>query len=188
MSPNWAIGSPILLSFHDFPANYSNSNCRPINEPFNRPLTTHSGFTDDPAGRNEIELLFPRLELISPYQMDGRVLILPVQGNGNSNLTLLNSESTIKFTGKPVEKNGKVYMQTDNLKFSVQPQKMIVEFGNMFNGDPVLGPTTNQFLNENWADIYAELRVSVEAAFSKVIETVINNVFASLQYKNAFAA
>lgn len=147
-----------------------------------------SGFTDDPAGQNEIQLTFPRLELISPYSMDGRVLILPVQGNGDSNLTLINSEGSIKFTGKPVEKNGKVYMQTDNLQLSVQPAKLIMQFGNMFNGDPVLGPTTNQFLNENWADIYRELRGSVEAAFSKVIETIINNVFASLQYKNAFAA
>lgn len=120
--------------------------------------------------------------------MDGRVLILPVAGKGDSNLTLLNSESTIRFSGKPVTKNDKVYMQTDNLQFSVQPSKMIVEFGNMFNGDPVLGPTTNQFLNDQWEDIYRELKPSVEAAFGKVIQTLINNVFASLQYKNAFSA
>lgn len=120
--------------------------------------------------------------------MDGKVLILPVQGKGQSNLTLLNNESSIKFTGKPVTKNGKVYLQTDDLKLSVQPEKMIVQFGNMFNGDPVLGPTTNQFLNENWSDIYKELRPSVEAAFGKVVETLINNVFASVQYKNAFQA
>lgn len=132
--------------------------------------------------------MFPRLELVGPYIMDGRVLILPVQGKGESNLTLLDSDTIISFTGKPVTKNGKVYMQTDNLKFSLSPGKMIVQFGNMFNGDPVLGPSTNQFLNENWQDIYKELRTSVESAFGKVIETLINNVFAGLQYKNAFLA
>lgn len=135
-----------------------------------------------------MKLAFPRLELVGPYIMDGRVLILPVQGKGESNLTLLDSDTTISFTGKPVTKNGKVYMQTDNLKFSLSPGKMIVQFGNMFNGDPVLGPSTNQFLNENWQDIYKELRTSVESAFGKVIETLINNVFAGLQYKNAFLA
>lgn len=135
-----------------------------------------------------MKLTFPRLELIGPYSMDGRVLILPVQGKGASNLTLIDSECTIKFSGKPIDKNGKVYMQTDNLKFTLQPGKMIVQFGNMFNGDPVLGPTTNQFLNENWQDIYKELQTSVETAFGKVLETLINNVFASLQYKNAFLA
>lgn len=132
--------------------------------------------------------MFPRLELVGPYIMDGRVLILPVQGKGESNLTLLDSDTIISFTGKPVTKNGKVYMQTDNLKFSLSPGKMIVQFGNMFNGDPVLGPSTNQFLNENWQDIYKELRTSVESAFGKVIETLINNVFAGVQYKNAFLA
>lgn len=151
-------------------------------------ISFDSGFTSDLSGVNELRMMFPRLELISPYQMDGRVLILPVAGKGDSNLTLLNSESTIKFSGKPVTKNGKIYMQTDNLIFTVQPSKMIVQFGNMFNGDPLLGPTTNQFLNENWEDIYRELKPSVEAAFGKVIETLINNVFASLQYKNAFLA
>lgn len=126
--------------------------------------------------------------MVGPYIMDGRVLILPVQGKGESNLTLLDSDTIISFTGKPVTKNGKVYMQTDNLKFSLSPGKMIVQFGNMFNGDPVLGPSTNQFLNENWQDIYKELRTSVESAFGKVIETLINNVFAGVQYKNAFLA
>lgn len=135
---------------------------------------------------NELALTFPRLELISPYRMDGKVLILPVQGKGDSNLTLLNTESTIKFTGTPVTKNGKVYMQTADLKFALEPKQMIVQFGNMFNGDPLLGPSTNQFLNENWADIYRELQPSVEIAFGEVLRTLINNVFASLQYKNAF--
>lgn len=145
-----------------------------------------SGFTSDPAGQNEILMMFPRLELVGPYEMDGRVLILPVQGKGESNLTLTNSQVSIRFLGKPVTKNGKVYMQTDNLKFTVQPAKMTVQFQNLFNGDPVLGPTTNQFLNENWSDIFGELKPSVEAAFGEVVKTLINNVFASLAYKNAF--
>lgn len=135
---------------------------------------------------NELALTFPRLELISPYRMDGKVLILPVQGKGDSNLTLLDTQSTIKFKGSPVTKNGKVYMQTADLKFALEPKQMIVQFGNMFNGDPLLGPTTNQFLNENWADIYKELQPSVEIAFGEVLRTLINNVFSSLQYKNAF--
>lgn len=101
-------------------------------------------------------------------------------------MTLINSHCTLKFTGKTVERNGKVYMQTDDLRFSLEPKLLVMNFENLFNGDKTLGPTTNLFLNENWSDIYKELQVSIERAFGQVIETIINNVFAGTSYKNAF--
>lgn len=51
------------------------------------------GFEKDPKGQFEIRLKGPVLYLVGPYKISGRVLILPVQGEGKSNMTLGNSIS-----------------------------------------------------------------------------------------------
>lgn len=36
----------------------------------------------------EVHARIPRVEMIARYKIDGRVLVLPITGNGKSNLTL----------------------------------------------------------------------------------------------------
>lgn len=57
-----------------------------------------SGFNKNPHGNKiDIRLKSPRIELYGPYRANGRVLLLPIQGDGICNLTLGN------FTHKPVK-------------------------------------------------------------------------------------
>lgn len=47
------------------------------------------GFQKDPRGSKiEVEGFLPKITLIGDYKIQGKVLILPIQGNGKSNLTL----------------------------------------------------------------------------------------------------
>lgn len=49
----------------------------------------HSGFGSVVAGsKYEVHARIPRIEMIAKYNIEGRVLILPITGNGKSNLTL----------------------------------------------------------------------------------------------------
>lgn len=48
----------------------------------------HRGFQKQNEGKYEIKLKGPVLYLIGPYKVTGRVLILPIQGEGQSNMTL----------------------------------------------------------------------------------------------------
>lgn len=65
----------------------------------------------------------PQVALIGDYSISGRILILPIQGEGKCNLTLDNMDFTIKWTGKTVTKNGKEYLQTDKFKFSFETSR-----------------------------------------------------------------
>lgn len=47
-----------------------------------------SGFQKNPAGRYVLKLKGPVLDLVGPYKISGRVLVLPIQGVGQSNITL----------------------------------------------------------------------------------------------------
>lgn len=105
-------------------------------------IFTYRGFNKDPIGDYVFKLKGPVLHLIGPYKISGRVLILPIQGEGASNITLgtlhsINSETgfkisnfvtvspdiTIKFTGKTTTRNGKEYLYTDDLKLSFTIEK-----------------------------------------------------------------
>lgn len=49
-----------------------------------------SGFQTNPEGKYVFHLKGPILYLIGPYKISGRVLVLPIQGDGISNTTLGN--------------------------------------------------------------------------------------------------
>ncbi|XP_059610155.1 protein takeout-like [Phlebotomus argentipes] len=146
-----------------------------------------TGFSKQYEGsKNEIEFVAPIIQLVGQYQISGKVLILPIQGNGQSNFTLENVKIRVKFTGKKVTKNQNDYFQTNDIKISMTTSKLWIHFDNLYNGDKLLGDTTNTFLNENWMDIFNELKPDISKAYAAAIQTIINNVFAKLPYREYF--
>lgn len=93
----------------------------------------------------------------------------------------------IRFTGTPMEKDGATYMKIDKFQLIADPGRMIYKIDNLFNGDKTLGDNMNLFLNENWADIYKEMRVTIASAFSKIFENVIGHVFTKYPYDKFFS-
>lgn len=63
---------------------------------------------------------------------------------------------------------------------------MQTHFGNLFNGDKQLGETTNRFLNENWQDIFNEIKGSIFDAFSLIAQSMLNNMWAHHDYRHLF--
>lgn len=41
----------------------------------------------DPEEFNEVEVFVPNLQIISPYNIDGKVFLFPIKGSGNTNFT-----------------------------------------------------------------------------------------------------
>ena len=60
----------------------------------------------------------------------------------------------MKLLTKKVIKEGKGYMQIDKSKLNYTTEKVLFDFTNLFNGNKVLGETTNRFFNENWKQIH----------------------------------
>lgn len=65
--------------------------------------------------------------------------------------------------------------------------RLHIFFGNLFKGDKALGDNTNLFLNENWKDIFNELKVNLFDAFGQIMENVITGMFTRIPYKELFA-
>ncbi|XP_058169536.1 protein takeout-like [Anopheles ziemanni] len=146
-----------------------------------------SGFTPNPT-KMELNLLVPVASLVGGYKINGKVLILPIQGEGSSNMTMANCDISLKWTGKLVEKSGKQFYQIDKFKVHFDTTRFYMDFTNLFNGDKALGDNMNVFLNDNWQDILKELKPAIAAAFTQIFESVIGNVFSKVPYSELYLA
>lgn len=175
----------------------------------------------------------PHLFLVGAYKISGRVLILPIQGEGASNITLgmlwktiyvrkfsiqitfeiiaVDPELNVNFDGRSFKRNGKEYMKIENLSLTFTISRylnnaapnlttklillfqifyffrMHFDFKNLYNGDKLLGDSTNLFLNENWQDIFNEIKGSIFDAFSLIAQSTLTNIFNKVPYKDLFS-
>ncbi|KAH8312517.1 hypothetical protein KR044_011228, partial [Drosophila immigrans] len=145
------------------------------------------GFDANPAtSKFEMYGSFPKISLRGKYVADGRILILPIRGDGDADITLFNPKFSVKFKPGLQVRNGKTYLSVDKLKVLLEPQKMNIKLTNLFNGDKALGNNLNQFLNENWADVWSELQPSVHTAIAEIMKSILSTLFKRFPYEDIF--
>jgi len=62
----------------------------------------HSGFGKDLTGKHEVRIIAKTFSLVGPYNINGKVLILPISGTGKSNMTM-GKISRLGSQNKPVD-------------------------------------------------------------------------------------
>lgn len=146
-----------------------------------------TGFKTDPEkNKLEIRLKTALGSIQGPYQINGKMLVLPIQGKGNVTLDLKNLDVSLKFLTKKVEKDGKTYMHLEKSKFNYDITGANVNFSNLFNGDKALGDNMNLFLNENWKILLDELKKPIVINFAEVFRNLLNGMFEKTPYDEFF--
>ncbi|XP_017080003.2 uncharacterized protein LOC108113805 [Drosophila eugracilis] len=145
------------------------------------------GFGKDLTAKHEVKIVTKIFSLVGPYDIKGKVLILPISGSGQSNLTLVNTKAILSFWGKPLEKNGEIYLDVTDLKIAMKPESIHYHFSNLFNGDKALGDNMNVFLNENSEAIYKETASSINRSFGEFYLGIVKGVFSKWPYAKLFA-
>ncbi|XP_055374501.1 protein takeout-like, partial [Condylostylus longicornis] len=141
------------------------------------------GFSSDPSkSKFEIYGVIPKLELKSKYKANGRILILPIQGEGDQNIVATNVKASIKFKPTILNRDGKILFTENKVKVLLEPQGLHMRLENLFNGNKELGENMNTFLNENWKDVWTELAPSIHAAIGDVLTSILSNVFNKISY------
>lgn len=136
--------------------------------------------------RLKTDSLTPKMEFIGDYVMKGRILVLPIQGKGIANITMVNLVVKHDLIGEPVERDGQTYMHIRDYKVKFIPQRVLLHFSNLFNGDKRLGDQMNIFLNENSDLVFNELKDSYEKALSSVFQDVTNKIFDKVPMNKIF--
>lgn len=126
----------------------------------------------------DIRLSMPRCEFIGSYLVEGKILLLPITGNGPFNLTAYGLNLRIHLYGDFVDHKNKTYIVLKDFKADITMDKFTVWLENLFNGNKLLGDTMNNLLNENWSELNKELSPAFVDAFGKNILNGANKVFA----------
>ncbi|KAK0089139.1 hypothetical protein PV326_004574, partial [Microctonus aethiopoides] len=70
----------------------------------------------------------PEISFDADYTIDGRLLLLPIRGNGKANITMYNMKSTNTYYGEKFEKNGEIYMKIKKFLVKLSPEKIHLHF------------------------------------------------------------
>lgn len=132
------------------------------------------------------EVFTPSLEFLADYTISGRILILPVTGNGKSNITMTNVTTKHELFGEPIMKKGELYMKLKEYKVTFSPERVYMNFENLFNGDKILADNMNAFLNENWEIVFNELKSGYEDTFGLVFKDITNKLFTKIPLRTIF--
>lgn len=128
----------------------------------------------------------PVMEFLGEYNMDGRVLILPVVGKGKSNITMIDLKTTHELFGEPYMKDGEAYLKIKDYKIILEPKRVVLHFTNLFNGQKTLSDNLHSFINENWKVVFDELKGGYEESFARVFQDVANRLFSQIPIDKIF--
>lgn len=147
----------------------------------------YRGFGKDIEGTHLIRLRCEYITILADYKIDGKVLILPITGSGKSNLTFLDPELIIAIKAEPTERDGKTYMKFTDIKLTMNKlSRMCLNLENLFNGDKALGDNMNKFLNDNWNDVFQELKEPVLAGLSETAREYMSKTLENIPYNELF--
>ncbi|KAK5638096.1 hypothetical protein RI129_012391 [Pyrocoelia pectoralis] len=153
-------------------------NCQFFNIPKIKVQNVASVLTDDVFQLN-VTFLAKEVYMLSQYMVDGNILLLRITGEGDCKIVL-------NIIGIFTEKKGKKYVEIDSSTVHLDPKKVEMDFKNLFNGDPKLGPEMNKILNENWKEIFGDVGHAYEESLGSIFKDVGNLIFKKVSYDEMF--
>ncbi|KAF5286931.1 hypothetical protein FQR65_LT12390 [Abscondita terminalis] len=144
-----------------------------------------STITDD-VMKIEANLYFDAVTVEADYNLDGNILVFPIKGDGKCTLSLKNCKVTMDIEGEMFTKKEQPHVQVKDFIIKLDPGKVEFDFKNLFNGDAKLGDEMNKLLNDNWSDVFVDVKSGYEDALSAIFKNIANLIFKKIPYNEIF--
>ncbi|CAB3375916.1 Hypothetical predicted protein [Cloeon dipterum] len=133
------------------------------------------------------KLTVPQVALLGKYTINGKVLLLPLRGRGDMNITLENVNVHYGFNmGLAPGKKGEIYLNPADSKLEFDTTKAHINLENLFDGEKTLSDHMNRFLNENWRELVLELGPPIAEALNQVLTQLMSNIAKTVPMKEVF--
>ncbi|XP_013185579.1 circadian clock-controlled protein daywake-like [Amyelois transitella] len=121
------------------------------------------------------------LSLTAKYEVDGRILILPIQGKGDAIVYAQGVEVEINSKLSHVkDKRNHTHFKLITPSYNYTVEKTTFDLKNLFNGNKQLSDTTHQFANENWRQLMDDLAPPAIKQIVRTCVKTINKFFANV--------
>ncbi|KAJ8939707.1 hypothetical protein NQ318_009807 [Aromia moschata] len=141
--------------------------------------------------RASVQLLFDKVTIVGKYEVNGRILILPIQGDGDINVTTdaLNVHYTVDYTTE--QKDGEDYIVPVNAQSDFTVKKASFHLSNLFNGNEQLGTelkseATNKVLNDEWDKFVEAIKPAMNNLISEIATGIVKTITSKIPYNDFF--
>ncbi|XP_024876958.1 protein takeout-like [Temnothorax curvispinosus] len=128
----------------------------------------------------------PQVDFVADYKLDGKILLLPIRGEGKCNISIHDLITKHEIHYEKFQKDGETYMRSTKYMVNFIPKHVSLHFDNLFNGDNILGEQMHRFLNENSDLIFKELEAPYEETFGLVFTKLTNDIFSRVPMNKIF--
>ncbi|XP_053604534.1 circadian clock-controlled protein daywake-like isoform X2 [Plodia interpunctella] len=137
----------------------------------------------------KLNLFCPEIGMYGDYEMNGRLIVLPVEGNGNFTLSIYSYDINFDVDYKVVKTyDGKEYMSIKDYNFEATTERGgVFYFDNLFNGRKDLADTVLKFANENSIEVLHEFQRPILAVTYKKFMKNLNKFLKSMPMEHLFA-
>ncbi|XP_032681342.1 uncharacterized protein LOC116848888 [Odontomachus brunneus] len=133
--------------------------------------------------RLDIHVSFPKIELQGLYDINGNVLLFPIQSHGEFWALFGDVVAIARAQGEVEIRDGVRYMKVVKLLVDFKLNRIRFRVMDHQNGNNVIGQAMNQFLNQNAHEIVEELRPAASAAIAKHFKNFLGGAFGKLPMK-----
>ncbi|XP_069682360.1 protein takeout-like [Periplaneta americana] len=123
----------------------------------------------------EFDLELPHLYSVGTYDVNGRILLIPIKGNGPFTGNWTECTAHVALQGKLEDKNGYKFITFETLKIDVTVGDGSIDLQNLFGGEKVIGDAINSAVNSNFKHILRELRHPIEKALEEALIEISND-------------
>ena len=132
------------------------------------------------------KVFFDVLSFQGKYQIDARILLLRLTGQGDLTGTFHDYDSDVVLRARKVFRDNDTYLNFEKMKIKIKIGKANLHFSNLFGGDTVLAAATHELLNNNNALFLDEIRPVLELSLAELFTDVANKITKSFTYKELF--
>jgi hypothetical protein len=90
------------------------------------------------------------------------------------------------FNYKEKMKKGKTFIKIISSKVNLDPELISYNFEIIFNGDKQLGDNINWVINDNWKEVFDDVKDGYVEVINRIFLELFNNFFSTVSLENAF--
>lgn len=132
------------------------------------------------------KVAFPSLTFKGKYQIDAKLLLLELSGEGDLEGIFDNYDSDTFMKAQKISRNDKVYLHFDKMKINIRIGNAKINLKNLFNGDRLLGQISNDIINTNSGLLLEEIKPELEKSLSTVLTNSANKIVETFTYEELF--
>uniref|UniRef100_A0A1I8MSL5 Hemolymph juvenile hormone binding protein (JHBP) n=1 Tax=Musca domestica TaxID=7370 RepID=A0A1I8MSL5_MUSDO len=120
----------------------------------------------------------PDTTLKFDYEVEGRILSLPMNGKGKGEMKIQNLKIDVDLKFKLREEDGFKFTDVEKARVLINDVGGFhFNLENLFNGQKDLENSANELLNTSWMEIFQTLRPSIRTTIQTILEDRFKRVF-----------